>query len=281
MTTERGLLAAVCLFCLLCPGGSSASDDAVPLSPDQVRDRWHSRLDGHHFVAQIRMQMNLGGLLEERRLVVYRDDEAETHERVLIRFEAPADLRNVGLLYLEQPDRGNDYFLYQPALRRVRRMHESIARTDVYGIDLEFIGFGAAEGEPTVIESMQQVLLDRRVVYRLTERAREPNPRFERRITWIDPETFIPLRSELIQAGETVLIAETLEIRWVQQIPTPTQMHFLAPLDDREVTLFVDHVDYERAMPDDYFSALALMKSRLRRYAHSPRDPWRTTTRSP
>ena len=53
------------------------------------------------------------------------------------------------MLFLEQQTRPNDYFLYQPELRRVRRLPEAVANDDVYGIDLEFLGFGVAQSEPT------------------------------------------------------------------------------------------------------------------------------------
>lgn len=104
------LLLIAALAILLAPG-ARAQDDALVLSASEVKRRWHGRLDGRHFVAHVRLEMNLGGLRESRELRIWRDDEVDHHERVLIRFEAPADLRNVGLLYFEQKDQPNDYFL--------------------------------------------------------------------------------------------------------------------------------------------------------------------------
>ena len=105
---------------------SALGDDAVPaaLTGLEVQHRWHSRMDGRHFVAHVRMSVDLGGTLEERRVTVHRDDQGGSAERVLIRFESPPSLRKMGLLYLEQRDRPNDYFLYRPAVRRVRRLTE-------------------------------------------------------------------------------------------------------------------------------------------------------------
>jgi hypothetical protein len=255
----------LCLLLLSLPWSArvAADEDAVPLSAAAVKRGWHGRLDGRHFVAQVRMQMSLAGLEEERRLTVYRDDGDTAHERVLIRFEAPPDLRNIGLLYAEQPDRPNDYFFYQPATRRIRRLPESLADDDIYGIDLEFLGFGVAQTEPTDIESMSVARLGERRAYRLVETAREQNPRFERRITWIDAETLIPLRTEHLRDGASVLVAETREIREIQGVPTPTEMRFVKAREDRKVILRVDSVDYDLEIPAEYFSALALLKSRL------------------
>jgi len=239
----------------------AAADDAVPLSSAEVAARWHERLSNRHFSAQVRMQMDLGGLREERILRVFRDDEGGRGERVLIRFEAPPDLRNVGLLYLEHAGRPNDYFLYQPAMKRIRRLPQSIADDDVYGIDLEFLGFGVAQSSPTEISGMTAETLDGRAVYKLEERASLPNPRFETRRTWIDAQSFVPLRTEHLRGGRVVLLAETLEVEDVQGVVTPRRMRFNKPIERREVLLHVDAVDYQAPIPEEHFSALALLRA--------------------
>lgn len=258
MSARFALAVALWLVAVAARGGN---DDAVPLSSADVASRWHSRLSNQHFSATVRMQMDLGGLQEERVMRVYRDDEGGRGERVLIRFDAPADLRNVGLLYLEHAGRPNDYFLYQPAMKRIRRLPQSIADDDVYGIDLEFLGFGVAQTSPTEIAGMTREMLDGRDVYKLEETASIPNPRFEKRITWIDASTFVPLRTEHWRDARRVLIAETLEIGDVQGVVTPRRMRFQKPIERREVLLFVDAVDYQAPIADEHFSAMALLKA--------------------
>jgi hypothetical protein len=242
--------------------GASQVEDAVPLSAKQVAERWHGRLDQRHFTARVRLEMSLAGLREQRRLLIWRDDDGWT-ERVMVRFESPADLRDVGLLYLEQTGRPNDYFLYQPALRRIRRLPQSVANADVYGIDLEFLGFGVAQTEPTEIESMRMEVLEERRTYRLTERALHANPRFDERTTWIDATHFLPVRTEHRRRGRVVLIATTLETAELQGVPTPVRARFERPGGDRRVSLEVESVDYEAPIPEDYFSTLALIRSQL------------------
>jgi hypothetical protein len=270
-------LALVVVAGLVATPLASAQEDARPLTADEVRAAWHGRLDGRHFSARVRLSMHSGGLDEEREMLVWRDDASSATERLMIRFEAPPDLRHVGLLYLEHEQRSNDYFLYQPATRRVRRLPETIANQDVYGIDLEFLGFGVAQSEPTEIESLDRVPLpssreesgdgspDRlgRPVYRLTERALRPNLRFEERITWLDPESFIPLRTEHRSDGQTRLLAETLETRTIQSVATPVRMRFTNADGSRRVDLHVESVDYEADIPADYFSTLALVRAQI------------------
>jgi hypothetical protein len=257
--SARSWLAVACLVAASL--ARAGTDDAVPLSSADVAARWHTRLASRHFSATVRMQMDLGGLREERILRVFRDDEGGRGERVLVRFDAPADLRNMGLLYLEHEDRPNDYFLYQPAMKRIRRLPQSIADDDVYGIDLEFLGFGVAQSAPTEIAGMTRATLSGRAVYLLEEKATVPNPRFETRRTWIDAQSFIPMRTQHLRGERVVLTAETLEVGEVQGIATPKRMRFHKPIEKREVLLQVDAVDYQAPISDEHFSALALLKA--------------------
>jgi len=210
---NRRIRSAMVFAALLALAASAAAIESGSLGPEAVKKRWHSRLAGMHFSARVQLSMDMGGIHEERELLVWRTDEAVGAERVMVRFTQPESVRNVGVLFLEQQGRPNDYFLYQPELRRVRRLPEAIASDDVYGIDLEFLGFGVAQSEPTEILDMAPETLDGRPTYRLRERALRPNPRFEERLTWIDASSFIPVRTEQFRAGAKRLVARTTEIR--------------------------------------------------------------------
>jgi len=243
--------------------GAAPGNDALPLGPDAVKARWHSRLQGKHFSARVQLSMDMGGMHEERELFVWRTDEAVGAERVMVRFLAPESVRNLGVLFLEQTGRPNDYFLYQPELRRVRRLPESVANDDVYGIDLEFLGFGVAQSEPTDVLDMKQETLEGRATYRLREQALRENPRFDQRVTWIDAESFIPVRTEQFRAGAKRLVARTTELRQVGGIATPVRMEFDNAVDKRHVSLRVAEVDYAVAIPEEYFSTLALVRASI------------------
>ena len=244
--------------------GSAGAQPTVvaPSTPESVRERWLSRLDGRHFTATVILTLERGGGAELRRLLVWRDDEGSRRERVMARFDEPPDMQGLGVLYIQNPDRGNDYFLYQPATRRVRRIAEALAREDVYGIDLEYLAFGLAQREPTRVESMVPESLAGRATLRLTETALQANPRFDRRTTWIDPETFIPVESVHYRGDKETLRARTAEVRTVQGVPTPTRIVFDRPATHETVTMTVAQIDYDAPIPEQYFSTMALAKQR-------------------
>jgi len=229
------------------------------MSAEDVKRHWINRLEGRHFSARVQLEIQREGWQEAREINVWRDDQKGSGERLMARFETPPDLRGLALLYLQHPGRSNDYFLYEPALRRVRRVAERLAREDVYGVDLEYLGLSAAQLEPTEVDSVVPVTLSEHQCLRLTERARQPNPRFDERVVWLDPLTWVPLQAEHRRQGRVVLRAQSEEIRAVQGVATPVRMLFERPEAHERVRMSVQSVDYESPIPETFFSTLQMI----------------------
>lgn len=261
--SPRGIGAAVLAFGVLCsaPEASAVTND-LP-SEEQLRASWLGRLDGLHFTAQVRMTISWQGKREERVIEVWRDDDPERHqERLMARFRDPSDLRGFALLYVEQAGRSNDYFVYQPELDRVRRISDRAAREDIYGVDLEYLGFGVAQIEPTTITSIRQGEHEGRSVVRVEERAQRSNDRFDTRLVWIDTESWIPLRTQHLRNGQVTLDATTERVETIDGVPTPMQIRFERPLVGERVDFSVETIDYKAPIPPSYFSALSLIKKK-------------------
>jgi hypothetical protein len=251
----RGLLIAALALLGVVASSSLAGE---PLTPEEARTRWRERLAGRHFAASVQLAYRYGEDKETRSISVWRDDP-KRGERLMARFETPPEMRGFAILYLEQPGRPNDYFIYQPELRRVRRISERTASEDIYGVDLEVLAFGVAQNVPTRAESLETLDLDGRPVLRLVERALEANQRFDTRIAHLDPKSFLPLRVEHVREGATVLIATTEESAVVQGVATPLRSRFVRPLESSEVVMVVESIDYEKPIPGAFFSTLSLV----------------------
>jgi hypothetical protein len=256
----KACAALVALAVMVAPAADAEPEGArAPLpSAREVKERWQGRLDGLHFTARVRLAIERSGQREERLIEVWRDDAEGQRERLMARFEAPAGLRGLGLLYLENPGSANDYFLYQPATRRVRRVPHALAREDVYGIDLEYLGFGVAQIEPARAEGVDLDLVAGHPALRLREHALRPNPRFESRTVWLDPESFVPLRTRHERGERTTLLAHTEILEEVQGVATPLSVVF--ERQGERISMNVERIDYREPIPGAFFSTLNLLK---------------------
>jgi hypothetical protein len=247
----RSALAAAALLALAAPG-------ARALDAEAVKARWMQRLDGRAFTAKVAVRVRHRDIDESRHMEVWRDDKAGL-ERLMARFDAPPEIRGLGILYLEQSGRSNDYFVYQPATKRTRRVPEAMVREDVYGVDLEYLGFGVAQLEPTRVESVAEAVLDDRPAIRLEEHAERSGSRFDRRVVWLHPEMFVPLRTEHYRGEQLVLVAVTERIDTVQGVETPRRVRFERPVDHQIVEMEVEAVDYVARIPEAFFTTMRLV----------------------
>ena len=121
------------------PAAAAApAQDAAPEAPVELLRRAFDRRYG----ADTHQQMSLV-LSSKGREVQHQELEVVTKMengqlRAFARFTAPPDLRDTALLVLEQEGRPDDYFLYLPALAKVRRVSGAQRSDSFMGTDLTY-----------------------------------------------------------------------------------------------------------------------------------------------
>lgn len=134
------LLAAVGLSCW--PGGLPRAAALSPKTTDAraIMQAVYDRDVGDKMSSK--MKMVIKDPLGAKRVRVVRSQQLEVGgaRRMLVLFEAPADVRNTGLLTIDHddPDKADDQWLYLPNLRRTMRISSSEKSGAFMGSDLSF-----------------------------------------------------------------------------------------------------------------------------------------------
>lgn len=81
--------------------------------------------------------INKRGKERKRKVVLYSKTDNQNNDKTLIRFQAPADVKGVGLLSIEEGGQKNQW-LYLPALKRVRRISSSEKTDSFMGSDFSY-----------------------------------------------------------------------------------------------------------------------------------------------
>lgn len=135
-----------------------------------------------------------------RKMVTYRLDRKAGEVSTLIRFTEPADIEGTGLLTLDTPGRDSNQWIYLPAMERVRRIDSNrkggrFVNSDYYYEDLR--DRKVAQDSHRIIghESLNGVACDI-----LESVPVEPgNSVYAKRIAWIDPATYLPMRIDFYE----------------------------------------------------------------------------------
>jgi hypothetical protein len=117
---------------------ASQAESEHPLAPAELLRQAFDRRYGADTHQQMTLRLRSGGreVQTQRIEVVTKMEEGQL--RALARFTAPPDLRDTALLVLEQDGRPDDYFLYLPALDRVRRVSGAQRSDSFMGTDLTY-----------------------------------------------------------------------------------------------------------------------------------------------
>ena len=78
------------------------------------------------------------GREKERKMVTYRAKNENGLNKTMIKFTAPRDIANVGLLTWEQKEQDDDQWLYLPAGGRAKRIASTSKKNSFMGTDLAF-----------------------------------------------------------------------------------------------------------------------------------------------
>jgi len=200
-----------------------------------------------------------------REMLVLRADPRPAERWSLPRFSEPADVRGVSILTQDYPGEQSDQWLYLPALKRVRRISSGrkggrFVGSDVFVEDVRErevdMDRHVYQGESKLGKITCKVLVSTPV---------DPdNSVYSKRVSWIHPETLIPLRVDLYQ-GESKDPAKRLSVKRIKRIQGYWTVvdSVMADLGSGHQTrIRYSAVKYNQKIPESLFSSRAMADER-------------------
>lgn len=180
--------------------------------------------------------------------------------RSLLRFTAPADIKDTGFLTLEDGQGGTEQFLYLPALKRTRRIvagqkSRSFVNTDFTYEDMERRPVEDSEHAVAGEESIGGVdcwILESR-----------PKPASESQYSmiraWVAKGMFLPLKVDFFTGGpEPVKRYTVLQLENIQDIWTETRVSMEDLGSGHKTVLETTQIRYNTGVQDSVFTVQAL-----------------------
>lgn len=120
-------------------------------------------------------------------------------DRVLVRFQAPADIKGTGFLVWEHPGADDERFLYLPSLGRVRRIAGAEAQESFVGSDLSYEDIGGRQ-----VDDYTYAMVDTNAAWKDAAGVAHPAWRIESRAK--DPAARYPVARSLIRKDCFVVV---------------------------------------------------------------------------
>jgi outer membrane lipoprotein-sorting protein len=243
-------LAGAALCAGLVAPGARAAEDAAPAggpTADEIQRCVRQNLPSESSVQEITFRVNgKAGMTTDSHIKIHWQKGEDGLSKVLLRFDAPADMRGSALLLIEKPGR-NDMFMYLPELKRVRRVTGPSLSGGMFGTDFTYSQFERLQGisRDLVVERLPDDEVDGTPVYVLGHTPAD-DPEFEYVQSYVDRERCIPLRTEFYESGRhlrKVLEAEPDAIQRVGEHWIPHRLVMKDVVQGTSTEFQVDSID--------------------------------------
>ena len=241
---------------------SSVSRAETLTDPDEIVTRanlaaYYAGDDGR---SEVRMLIRDAQGREQRRqfTVLRRDVEEGDDQDFLVVFSQPSDVRGTVYLVKKHVGADDDRWLYLPGLDLVKRISAGDKRTSFVGAHYfyeDVSGRGPDEDDHELTETTD-------AFYVLEHRPKNASSvEFTSYVTWIDRETYLPMKIEYTNAaGRVYRRVEVIEVREIDGYPTVTRSR-VSDLDGGgQTNMEFRFIAYDLGLPEDVFTERSLRR---------------------
>jgi len=221
--------------------------------------------------SEVRMIITDGqGRQQRRQFTVLRRDVTEGgDQQFLVVFSQPSDVRNTVFLVHKHIDRDDDRWLYLPGLDLVKRISAGDKRTSFVGAHYfyeDVSGRRPSDDEHALVDTTDEY-------YVLQHTPKDAaTVEFVRYTTWVDRETFLPMKIEYVNSADDVYRrVEVFEVEVVDGHPTVTTSRVSDLSTGGQTDMQFRFIKYDVGLPEDVFTERSL-RSPPREWLARPRD---------
>jgi outer membrane lipoprotein-sorting protein len=183
---------------------------------------------------------------------------ADSLRRVVLRFDRPPDVRGTAMLMIENSDGPNDFYVWSPGERRVRRVLGR-SNSGLFGTDFSYDDFEnwRTFSKHGSAERLDDATIAGRAVYVIaTKPAAGEASSYDRIVTSIDRETCVVLQVDSFEPGgklRKVLKADPASLKKVGEFSLATALDLSDAIEQTHTTVAIDEVSLDTDIPDGRF----------------------------
>ena len=258
MTRQR-ISAAVICFLLLCFVPKLWAE--APLNDAKaIMEHSYNRDDGKDCVFTLEMVLvDKAGGKRLRQLAIYSKDYDELIKTLIV-FKSPADIEGTKFLSWENKGADDTQYLFLPALNRSRRIVSTQKKLQFVNTDFTYEDMQRRCPDKDTHALLKQEAHNGRMCYVVESvPVKKENSQYSKRISWVDQESFVVVRTEFFNKKGKLskcFTVEALEKR--QEIWTSVRTRMQDLEVKHETLLNILEVQYNQGIGDDVFTVREL-----------------------
>lgn len=257
MHAKKHLLLMITIFMLWAFGLAKAQEE---LTGEKIVEKAQQAFyyAGKDIQAKVVMKLiSRNGKERLRELTMLRLNRGDSGEqKYYMYFHRPADVRQMTFMVWKYVDKNDDRWLYIPSIKLVRRIAANDKNSSFVGSDFSYEDISGREVSEDIHTLKGEEELNGKLVYVVESVPEdEKSAYYSRKVSWIDKETFLPLKEEYYdQRGELFKTFTADKIEDVQGIPTITIRIMANVQNGHRTEVTFTEVKYNVGLKDDLFS---------------------------
>ena len=177
---------------------------------------------GDDFKARVVMKLiNKDGKERLREMTMLRKNYKAGQQKYFIYFYQPSDIRDMTFMVYKYAGKNDDRWLFVPAINMVRRIAAEDKASSFVGSDFTYEDISGRDVEDDSHELLREEPLNGRDCYVLKSTPKAGDMAYSYRLSWIDKENFLPLKTEYFnRRDELFRIFTADEVTDVDGFPT-------------------------------------------------------------
>jgi len=177
------------------------------------------------------------------------------NSKAILRFTAPAEVKGVGLLIVNHPDRASDQWMWRPAIGRDQRIALQDRSTRFFGTDFSFEDLE----ERDVDQYDYKLLADEGGTWKLESRPRKSS-QYEYSYFWIKKDNYTFVKIEAYNKKGLVRTIDYKNYEQIKGIWTARLTEVYDVARKSRTVLKYEKLEYNLPMKDDDFTLQALRR---------------------
>jgi outer membrane lipoprotein-sorting protein len=211
---------------------------------------------GDDMRARVTMQLiDRGGQARQRVLTMLRRDESEGgNQKYFIYFHEPGDVRGMTFMVWKDPVEEDQRWIFVPAVDLIRRIAANDKRSSFVGSDFTYEDVSGRDVRSDTHTLSREEMLDERAAY-VIESVPKEVVEYTKRVSWIDKETFLPLKEDYYDLqGEHYRVFTADAIEDVSGWPTVMRRTMANIRTGHRTEVVFESVAYDQGLLDEDFS---------------------------
>lgn len=248
------LASAILLLLLTLSASTAYGEDAREIVQELQR---RSQASSQHYEGLLEVVDNKGKSTQKK--WVYNRIGSHGNSKVVIRFTAPAEVKDVALLIVNHPDRSSDQWMWTPAIQRDRRIATQDRRSRFFGTDFSFEDLEERDVDQYDYDSKGNDTVDGEACWKIESKPRAAKTsQYTRSMLWIRKANYTYARVENYSGDSLIRRIGYRNVQQVQNIWTARIIEAEDVTRKSRTILNLQSLQYNQPVRDSDFSLESL-----------------------